>query len=414
MAENGPGPCEAHIEMDPGTFVEHLKETATTIKDKIAKLTADHVLQDANYIRQYIESVIINENQNRQAEAISSGTPYQPLVVGADNGYSLLEGDAKAVVDDYRTNYNVDLLTFDETNVYDAEESLKEHLAWVVDLFDRAGNLPKPQDADPIIAILDGVAGSGAILEITTTDEGVDVDVDSDLGAGSLGSAVEADMGAIQTAVSSWESGTADVFRTQFLPQIPRAAANQVNVLRAMRQLMGMHQGLLFSARATLDGIAHDCLEAVESFEGGSPSEGGSIITTILGVAGGVAAIAGGIAGLAAGGSGAALIGAGISIISGTISVAKTLDGAVEGTQITGDPFDIGADGIDGVLENIQTAVTTTFADLDDGYTKLSNDGMAALQTLMENNPTKMRAPRPGGDPGVLDVDQDNVLEVVG
>lgn len=402
------GACSEHITMDPGSFSTHIDDLAEKIKDKIAKLAAESVHQDAIQAQTAVEMALNAENLDRQTEAANNGGTFTPAQVGADNGYSLLSESWKEFVNDYRDNYQIDLLTFTSSDAGEAESALKnEHLTWIPELFTRGGNLPKPGDSDDAITALSDLAGSGAILSLESPEDG------ADWADGSFGSVAETDIATIQAATKPWDSGAADVFRTVFLPKVPTAAANQIDVMRAMRNLLAAHRGILLLARGSVDAIAHDCLEVLEGFD--ECCKGGVSLETVLGVAAGVVAIAGGIATLAAGGSGIALIGAGIGILSGAVKTVQTLDGAINGddTMAVAANHELGGDNVDDVVDNLKEALDTTYADLDEAYTELSGL-MGALDGLMSGSPTKIRAPRPGGSPGLLDTDQGNVVDTTG
>lgn len=402
------GACSEHITMEPGSFASHIDELAVKIKDKIAKLASATVQQDAEQAKQAVESAIGQENRTRHEEAMASGGTFTPMEMPADNGYSLLHESWREVVDDYRNNYEIDLLTFTAANASEAEDALKnEHLTWIPELFTRGGNLPKPQSVDATITALSDLAGSGEVLSLENPEDG------ADWSDGSFGTVVDADISTIQDATKPWDSGTADVFRTVFLPKVPIAAANQIDVMRAMRNLLAAHRGILLLGRGSVDAIAHDCLEVLEGFD--ECCKGGVSLQTVLGVTAGVLAIAGGVATLAAGGSGVALIGAGIGILSGTVNTVKTLDGAINGddTMAVAANHELGGDNVDDVVDNLKEALDTTYADLDEAYTELSGL-MGALDGLMSGSPTKIRAPRPGGSPGLLDTDQGNVVDTTG
>jgi len=391
--------------MEPGSFASHIDELAVKIKDKVAKLAANTVHEDALQAQQAVQSAIDTENRQRHQEAVSSGGGYTPMELPADNGYSLLHESWRTVVDDYRDNYEIDLLTFTSTHAGEAEDALKnEHLTWIPELFTRGGNLPKPGSSDSAITALSDLAGSGEVLSVENPEDG------ADWADGSFGTVMDADIATIQTATKPWDSGAADVFRTVFLPKVPTAAANQIDVMRAMRNLLAAHRGILLLGRGSVDAIAHDCLEVLEGFD--ECCKGGVSLQTVLGVAAGVLAIAGGVATLAAGGTGVALIGAGIGILSGTVNTVKTLDGAVngDGTMAVAPNHELGGDRVDDVVDNLREALDTTYADLDEAYTELSGL-MGALDGLMSGSPTKVRAPRPGGSPGLLDTDQGNVVD---
>lgn len=403
------GPCQEHLTMDTGSFSAHIQELAESIKDRIAKLAADTVHEEAHHVQTSVKNAIDDENRRRHQEAMDTGAPsYTPLEMPADKGYSLLSEPWREVVDDYRDNYDIDLLTFTSYDAAEAESALKnEHLTWIPELFSRGGNLPKPQQSEPQVTALEDLAGSGQILSIEDPD---DIPSWAD---GTFGTVLEADITTIKAAVKDgWESSAASTFRNVFLKQVPNAATNQIDVIRVMRNLLAAHQGLLVLARGSVDAIAHHSIEALDGFE--KCCKGGVSVQTILGVAAGLAAIAGGIAGLAAGGTGAALIGAGISIVSGTINTAKTLDGAIngDGTMAVGATHELGGDRVDDLVENMREALETTYGDLDEAYGKLS-EHMSNLQNLMTQNESKVRAPRPGGTdgPGLLDTDEDTVVD---
>ncbi len=401
--------CDGHLTMDEGAFAAHLKDLATQIKDTVADVAARTVFDDAEGVRRAVEYELYQiyiDKYNASDDPSSVQIPPTP----PDKGYSLLDGHWKQVVDDYRSNYEIDLLTFDAADEAATRDSLKnEHLTWIVDLFDRGGGFPKPDRAEAPISTLEQTAGAESLLTVSQ-GEGGEIDINAatgNLGESMIGAAVTANISGVQDATNGWNSSTSKVFRTQFLPRIPTAAGNQINAIRAMRNLLGMHQGLMTKARGDIDAIAHDGLEAVESFDG--CCGGGADITTILGVAGGVLAIAGGVATIAAGGTGIALVGAGIGILGGAVNTAKALDGAET------EEFALGDSTLDGTIEKIKEAVDKTYTDLDSGYTELGTNGMAALASLMDSNPNLVRAPRPesGNGDGFGDATQENVQETV-
>ncbi|CAM3301743.1 hypothetical protein [Stackebrandtia soli] len=405
--------CGDHKDMDEGAFGSHIEELATKIKDKISELAASQVMTDAQTAQSAVDYAIEQKTREIQDDIMYDNV--DPTTVtwpekGPDNGYSLLDSGTKEFVDDYKENYNVDLLTFTTSDASKAESDLKnEHLVWIVDLFSRAGSIPKPSRADSHIAALELVAGAEGLVEVETNDEGeIDVDTNStNLGNSQLGSAVTSDVNAVRSAVTSWDSATSKVFKFQFLPKIPVAAAHQVNVIRAIRNLLGVHYGLVERARADIDSLAHSGLEAVESFD--DCCGGGGDVQAWLGLAGAVLTIAGAVTSIASAGTSLALVGAGISLINGSVSVAKNLD------SLSATEEQLGADTLDGVIENLRTLAQKSWTDLDEAYEKLGS-GMTSLSGLIESSKQHLVAPRPegaNGEPGFGDATPENVDDVV-
>ncbi|GAA4907817.1 hypothetical protein LX16_3158 [Stackebrandtia albiflava] len=374
--------CPEHRHMDEVAFSAHVRALAVAIRDRVAERTARTVLKDAE--------------RAREAVRIAMGTDDVTARVPADEGYSLLDEDWRALVDAYRDDYRIDLLSFRSSDAAEAEAGLRDrHLGWIVARFTRGRRLPQPGRTAPPIRSLEEIAGTGPLIEVRRSEGGeIDVGLASErLGDGMLGAAVVADVGGVAAATTGWESETSTRFRDEFLPRIPTAAGNQINVLRAMRNLLGLHQGLLTRAREDVDRIAHDGLEAIESHDDCCPG-GADTFPTGLGLTTGVTALADGVARLTGGGTGITLLGDGGGPLEGHVDDARRLTAAgVVGHELGGPTPEV-------IVEKIMTALDTTYRELDRGYTEIGVNGLGALAKLMADNPDLLRAPRPSTEEG--------------
>lgn len=417
------GACGDHVGMSREAYSAHIKQLATDIKDKVAEKAARQVFDTAQDYQAWV-SKYVDDEERIKAHNENRG-PSLPAPIPADKGYAKLPPMMKETVDEYRAKYRVDLLSFDARNMDEAENQLKNtHLTWIVDKFTRGANLPDPKKSDPdkagVYQNFDNIAGRDGFIDIKTKttsrddpnarESGIDIDITitQNVSESLLGKAVGTDIPSIQDTVKPWEAGTADVFRTRFLPGIPRAGANQIQVAKAMRNLLVANSALLAWGRKDIDSIVHDGKKTVESF--GKSSNGNADLATWLGIAAGVTAMIAGIATWWTGaGVAVAIAGAG-TFASGATTLGQNLQ------NVKTEEFKLGADDLDGVVDNIMKAVDHTYGQLDKAWAELGPNGMTKLDGKMKDNPNLFRAPEPGaGANGVKfgDATQANVKETV-
>lgn len=366
--------------MSSAEFASHLKDEATKIKDLVAKLAADKVLTMANGQQQ---AVGIERTDRSQKAGHDVGLP-------ADHGYSWLDSDSQAVIDEWKNKYKINLLTFDAADKEDAEKQLKDtHLTWIVTQFDRGGKLPYPKKAEGPIKTLSEIAGEGDLVEVEDKDDKTDFKKNVSAGESLLGNNAFGQVDNIQTSVAGWKAGTADAFKTKFLPRISLAVSNQITATKTLRNLLAAHQGMLTTARRNLDETVHGGLDAVEVFDeccgGGDPD-----IVAGLGVAAGVLTmVAGAIAIPVSGGTSGAIAAGGFTIAAGA---ATTLQSA---ESVKKPDHDLGADTVEETADNIKAAVTATYKDLDDAYDKLTGKGFSEVQGKLDEQKLAFCAPRP-------------------
>ncbi|GLZ79548.1 hypothetical protein Afil01_43550 [Actinorhabdospora filicis] len=396
------GACGEHEGMDKGAYGAHVKKLAKELKEKVAKTAADTVLRDAKNVQQVVQQVLSNNHIDEQRDYQRDHgnlAGYRPSQVGPDHGYSILPADWRKMVDKYRTEYHVDLLTFDAKNRDQAEKQLRDvHLTWIEQRFDRAANsFPDPKASDSQLNDLNAVGGEGQLVVITGSEKSgqsqVNINEATHPGQGLLGAGTFGLVSTIQGDVKGWQAATAESFSKQFLPRIPTAVTNQIAAVRGVRNILAAHSGIVALARKDIDGLLHDGITAVEKFD--DCCEGGDEVVAWLAVAAGVAAVIAGIIALPeSGGLSAVGIAAGVSIISDAMSAWKDTN---ELTGKAGDrkkSMNLAGKTLEETVDKILDATDETYTELDKGYTEIGN-GFNKLVNVISSSPVLYEAPKP-------------------
>lgn len=396
------GACGEHVGMDKGAYGAHVKKLAKELKEKVAKTAADTVLKDAQNVREVVQQCLSNNHAEEQQEYQRKNgnlAGYTPSQVGPDHGYSLLPKDWQTMVDKYRKEYHVDLLTFDASNAKQAEQQLRDvHLTWIEERFNRAAStFPDPKASDAQLSDLNAIGGEGELVLITGNEKAgqsqVNINEATHPGQGLLGAGTFGLVSTIQTDVAGWQAATAESFSKQFLPRIPTAISNQIAAVRGVRNILAAHSGLVTLARKDIDGLLHDGITAVEKYD--DCCQGGDDVVAWLSVVAGVAAIIGGVLTLPeSGGLSSAGIVAGVGLIADAMSAWKDTNELTGKAADAKKQLNLAGGTLEETVDKIMQGTDETYTELDKGYTEIGN-GFNKLVNVIGASPVLYEAPKP-------------------
>lgn len=286
------------------------------------------------------------------------------------------------------------------------------YLTWVPDMFFRATMVPYHEHSLTLANEVATISGSGALSGDEPPRDGYLPGVNFTYilaGGGLLGNEAFSHIPTIQTGLAPWTTAAVDRFRDGFLPNIAVALTNHMAVAKTLRNVMAANYHMLALAREDIDGIAHDTIAALESSDGCCPWDT-SDPKANLGVAAGVGTIIAGfvtfpVAPPFGAEFGAAAVASGFTVLDGSVTAWS----AIEESRAEAQGVPLGADTVDGILENMAAALNTVYGKLDEGSDALRG-GLSALAEQMADNRLACLAPRPVT---FAEATQDNVVEIV-
>lgn len=230
-------------------------------------------------------------------------------------------------------------------------------LDWIKDIFEDLSRIPHPRHSQ---AMADSVAVVSGSAPVDASDDDSPDNAGSDATGGLLGDRATDGHANIRDAVRGWQGEAAHSFRNNFLKDIPSTIRNQTALATVLRDTATANAGLLLAARKDSQELALKAKEILDAFDPG----GGVDVATGFAVVAAAATIAAGIATIPTGG-GAPLAAAGFTILAGIGSAASLAADKHE-------PMSLGADTVDGILDNIYQAYKKIRDELWDGWDSLT------------------------------------------
>jgi len=227
--------------------------------------------------------------------------------------------------------------------------------SWLPDAFALLAEIPSPQGSADLAASVAQVSGSG---ELTVGEKGEIPGGTYNATGGTLGDRAMDGEANIMAAVQSWQGRAAINFRTGFSKDFPSIIRNQTALAQTLRATALANAGLLLAARTDAQELAVKAKAAFDSFEPGGVDEG---LTTGFAVAGAVSTIAAGIAAVPGGSAAAA---ATLTILAGVNSLASL-------TRVKEEPMGLGADTVQGIINNVFGGVNKILQKIAEGEEKL-------------------------------------------
>ena len=245
-----------------------------------------------------------------------------------------------------------------------------EHFRWVDDCFARAANFPQPTPTSLAIMNSTTIAGDTPLNPPSETEGPLDYLRESS-GTGMYSKITFENIHNIIDSLADWQSAAGTAFKDRYIAQISSTAANQLIVLKTLRNLATANQTLLQLASKDVFTIGNNTIAVIEADDMccGTDAEVNAFLNTVAGVA----TIVAGIASIPlTGGATSAVVAGATTALAGALTTYTSAGGM--NAPEDGIEKQLGADTISGILDNMREAVESVYSSLDD-----ANSSMAAI-----------------------------------
>lgn len=357
---------------------------AESLYDRVMGMSEEIRAAAAEKFAWEVQTNIIGLNDEQQVRDVPESGKYYAVLISAGV--------------DLPTQQESQRGTLDEGKMQAIKDYLRDsYFLWVDHVFERGAHLPNPVSSETAVGSLEQIAGDqrvgmGANDDIAFDPDQRAAEIGSEsFGYGVLGNQIFQELDGVRSAMETSSSETITEFRDEFLPRIPAAIEGQLLVVRLLRQVMSANQVAVRTARSDVQRIARNTIAAME----GSGDDSIDAATKLK-LVGGVATIVGGVAALPwSGGLSATAVASGIGGLAAIGGGGGMVLAAAEGWGEMSESVPLGADDTEGILDNMNAALTREYELLDNAAELLRDTYLNGTQTHIEGHMNHFRAPRP-------------------